>query len=41
MTIKTNYVDGFVLIFPKDKVEEYKKVASDGRDMYEAWCACC
>ena len=34
MTNKTNYVDGFVLVVPKDKVEEYKKMASDGRDMW-------
>jgi uncharacterized protein YbaA (DUF1428 family) len=28
------YVDGFVLVVPKDKVEEYKKMAEEGR---EAW----
>lgn len=28
------YVDGFVLVVPKDKVEEYKKMANEGRD---AW----
>ncbi len=28
------YVDGFVLIVPKDKVQEYTKMASDGRDMW-------
>lgn len=28
------YVDGFVLVIPKDKVEEYKKMAKGGR---EAW----
>lgn len=28
------YVDGFVLVMPKDKVEEYKKMAIEGRD---AW----
>ncbi|KKQ03963.1 MAG: hypothetical protein US15_C0072G0009, partial [Candidatus Moranbacteria bacterium GW2011_GWF1_36_4] len=28
------YVDGFVLVVPKDKVEEYKKMAQDGRDMW-------
>jgi uncharacterized protein YbaA (DUF1428 family) len=28
------YVDGFVLIVPKDKVEEYKKMASEGRDSW-------
>ncbi len=28
------YVDGFVLVVPKDKAEEYKKMAEVGRD---AW----
>ncbi len=28
------YVDGFVLIVPKDKQEEYKKMASIGRDVW-------
>ena len=28
------YVDGFVLVIPKDKTEEYKKMANEGRD---AW----
>ncbi len=28
------YVDGFLLVVPKDKVEEYKKMAEMGRD---AW----
>lgn len=28
------YVDGFVLVVPKDKVEEYKKMAEMGK---EAW----
>ena len=28
------YVDGFVLVVPKDKVEEYTKMATEGRD---AW----
>jgi uncharacterized protein YbaA (DUF1428 family) len=28
------YVDGFVLVVPKDKVEEYKKMAGDGRDSW-------
>ena len=31
------YVDGFVLVVPKDKVEEYKKMAESGRDM---WMKC-
>lgn len=28
------YVDGFVLVVPKDKVQEYTKMASEGRDMW-------
>ena len=28
------YVDGFVLVIPKDKVEEYKKMAVMGRDSW-------
>ena len=28
------YVDGFVLVVPKDKIEEYKKMAEGGRDMW-------
>lgn len=28
------YVDGFVLVIPKDKTEEYKKMAEDGRDIW-------
>jgi uncharacterized protein YbaA (DUF1428 family) len=28
------YVDGFVLVVPKDKTEEYKKMAEEGK---EAW----
>jgi len=28
------YVDGFVLVVPKDKAEEYKKMAEDGRDTW-------
>lgn len=28
------YVDGFVLVVPKNKVEEYKKMAQDGRDVW-------
>lgn len=30
----TKYVDGFVLVVPKDKSEEYKKMAEEGRDMW-------
>ena len=28
------YVDGFVLVVPKDKVEEYMKMATEGRDIW-------
>jgi uncharacterized protein YbaA (DUF1428 family) len=28
------YVDGFVLVIPRDKVEEYKKMAEIGRDSW-------
>lgn len=28
------YVDGFVLVVPKDKTDEYKKMATDGRDSW-------
>ncbi|OGH08200.1 MAG: RNA signal recognition particle [Candidatus Levybacteria bacterium RBG_16_35_6] len=28
------YVDGFVLVVPRDKISEYKKMASEGRDMW-------
>ncbi len=28
------YIDGFVLVVPKDKTEEYKKMAESGRDMW-------
>ncbi|MGV8083634.1 MAG: DUF1428 domain-containing protein [Coriobacteriia bacterium] len=28
------YVDGFVLVVPKDKTEEYKKIAEGGRDSW-------
>ncbi len=28
------YVDGFVLVVPKDKHEEYKKMAESGRDSW-------
>lgn len=28
------YVDGFVLVVPKGKEEEYKKMAEDGRDSW-------
>ena len=30
----TKYIDGFVLVVPRDKTEEYKKMASEGRDMW-------
>jgi uncharacterized protein YbaA (DUF1428 family) len=28
------YVDGFVLVVPKDKTEEYRKMAENGRDSW-------
>ncbi|MBD0327743.1 MAG: DUF1428 domain-containing protein, partial [Pyrinomonadaceae bacterium] len=28
------YVDGFVLVVPKDKTEAYKKMAEEGRDTW-------
>jgi len=28
------YIDGFVLVVPKDKVEEYTKMATEGRDSW-------
>lgn len=28
------YVDGFVIVVPNDKTEEYKKMAEEGRDMW-------
>jgi uncharacterized protein YbaA (DUF1428 family) len=28
------YVDGFVLVVPKDKAEQYKKMAEEGRDTW-------
>jgi uncharacterized protein YbaA (DUF1428 family) len=31
------YVDGFVLVVPEDKTEEYKKMAEEGRD---TWMKC-
>jgi uncharacterized protein YbaA (DUF1428 family) len=30
----SKYVDGFVLIVPQDKIEEYKKMAEGGRDSW-------
>lgn len=30
----SKYVDGFVLVVPKGKTEEYKKMAEDGRDSW-------
>jgi len=28
------YVDGFIFVVPKDKVQEYTKMATEGRDMW-------
>ena len=30
----SKYVDGLVLVVPKDKTEQYKKMAQDGCDMW-------
>lgn len=30
----SKYVDGFVLVVPKDKKEEYKKMAEDGKNSW-------
>lgn len=30
----SKYVDGFVLVVPKDKTEEYKKMAEDGKNSW-------
>ena len=30
----SKYIDGFVLVVPKNKTEEYKKMAESGRDMW-------
>ena len=30
----SKYVDGFVLVVPKEKAEEYKKMAEQGRDSW-------
>ena len=32
--IMSKYVDGFVLVVPKDKAEDYKKMAEGGRDSW-------
>ncbi|MFA5136000.1 MAG: DUF1428 domain-containing protein [Patescibacteria group bacterium] len=31
----TKYVDGFVLVVPKQKIEEYKKMAEEGASMWK------
>lgn len=30
----SRYVDGFVLVIPKDKTDEYKKMAEDGKNSW-------
>lgn len=35
MPNQTNYVDGFVLIVPKNRVEEYKKMAEDAAKVWK------
>lgn len=42
----SKYVDGFVLVIPKDKTEDYKKMAEGGRDSWMkhgavAYYECC
>lgn len=32
--MKNKYVDGFLLVIPKDKIEEYKKMAQLGRSVW-------
>lgn len=32
--MKATYIDAFVLVVPRDKVEKYKKMATDGRDTW-------
>lgn len=34
MTNKTKYVDGFVLVVPKSKLDAYKKMASEGKKLW-------
>ncbi|HEY9584262.1 MAG TPA: DUF1428 family protein, partial [Candidatus Paceibacterota bacterium] len=36
---KTQYVDGFVLVVPKNKVGIYKKMAEDGAKMWKKFGA--
>lgn len=33
------YVDGFVFVVPKDKIEEYKKMAQDGAKIWKKYGA--
>ena len=33
------YVDGFVLVVPKNKIEEYKKMAKEGAQMWKKYGA--
>lgn len=32
--MKSSYIDAFILVVPKDKVEKYKKMATDGCNMW-------
>ena len=32
--MKTNYIDAFILVVPKDKVEKYKKMAQEGCNIW-------
>lgn len=39
MANKTNYVDGFVLVVPKNKVAAYKKMAQEGAKVWKKYGA--
>jgi uncharacterized protein YbaA (DUF1428 family) len=39
MATKTTYVDGFVLVVPKSRVAEYKKMAQGGAKMWKKYGA--
>jgi len=37
--VLAKYVDGFVFVVPKDKIEEYQKIAEAGKEMWMKYCA--
>ena len=39
MKTKETYVDGFVLVIQKEKLKEYKKMATRGRDVWKKYGA--